>query len=113
MGRLRGRSPRRTAGPDPRLEAYAVLLRRESPIHVHTNFPAEILMALDFAKEFGLRISLGHRNYAYRVAREIREAGAIPVVGPTFIMQLYDEDTWHNGPAELAAAGSRWRCRWT
>jgi len=90
---------------DPRLEAYAVLLRRESPIHVHTNYAAEILMVLDFAKEFNLRLSLGHGNYAYRVGREIKDAGVVPVVGPTFIVQSYDEDTWHNGPAELAAAG--------
>lgn len=90
---------------DPRMEAYAVLLRRESPIHVHTNYPAEILMALDFAREFNLRISLGHGNYAYRVAREIKDAGVVPVIGPTFIVQSYDESTWHNGPAELAEAG--------
>jgi imidazolonepropionase-like amidohydrolase len=90
---------------DPRLEAYAVLLRRESPIHVHTNYPAEIRMVMDFAREFNLRLSLGHGNYAYRVAGDIKTAGVVPVVGPTYIVQSYDEDRWHNGPAELAAAG--------
>ena len=90
---------------DPRLDAYAVLLRRESPIHVHTNYPAEILMVMDFAQEFNLRLSLGHGNYAYRVAKQIKDAGIVPVVGPTYIVQSHDEDRWHNGPAELAAAG--------
>ena len=90
---------------DPRLEAYATLLRRESPIHVHSNYPSEIRTALDLAKEFNLRITIGHGNYAYRVADDLKAAGVIPVVGPTFLVQSYDEDTWHNGPADLAAAG--------
>ena len=90
---------------DARLDAYAVLLRRESPIHVHTNYAAEIAMVMDFAREFNLRLSLGHGNYAYREAAAIKKAGIVPVVGPTFIVQSYDEERWHNGPAELAAAG--------
>ena len=90
---------------DPKMEALAVLLRRESPIHVHTNYPAEMLMVLDMAKEFNLRLTLGHANYAHRVARQIKEANAIPVVGPTFIVQRYDEDHPQNVPALLAEAG--------
>ncbi len=90
---------------DPKMEALAVLLRRESPIHVHTNYPTEILMAVDLAKEFNLRLTLGHGNYAYRVAPQLKEAGVIPVVGPTFIVQSYDEDEPQNGPAQLAEAG--------
>jgi len=90
---------------DAQLEALAALLRREVPFHVHVNFQSEILMVLDLAREFNLRLTLAHANYGHRVAREIKEAGVIPVVGPTFIVQSYDEDTPQNVPALLAAAG--------
>jgi imidazolonepropionase-like amidohydrolase len=90
---------------DPRMEAYAKVLRREVPIHVHTNYAAEILMAIDFAREFNLRLTLAHANYGYQVARELKENGVIPVVGPNFIQRSYDEDRAHNVPAELMTAG--------
>lgn len=90
---------------DPRMEAYAAVLRRQVPIHVHTNYAAEIQMAMDFAKEFNLRLTLAHANYGHQVPRELKENGVIPVVGPNFIQQSYDEDRPHNVAAELMAAG--------
>ena len=90
---------------DPRMEAYAKVLRREVPIHVHTNYAAEIQMVMDFAKEFNLRLTLAHANYGHQVAEELKQNHVIPVVGPNFIQRSYDEDRAHNVPAELMAAG--------
>jgi len=90
---------------DPRMEALVANLKGDAGLHIHTHWPTEILTALAIAKEFSLKLTLVHSNYAYRVAKELAEYGVIPIHGPSLIHMSYDEREPRNAPALGMEAG--------
>lgn len=75
------RNPRGLARPahDPSLEALQPVIRGEQPVIFFANSEREILRALDFGKEFGLRLMIAGGNEAWKVADRLR-ADNVPVL---------------------------------
>ena len=69
---------------DPRLEAFAAVLRGDVMVHAHSHYPGEIQMVLHLAREFGFldRLALGHAGEAHPIAGLLAETNVIPVIGP-------------------------------
>ncbi len=86
-------NPDKTPDRDLRLEAVALVLRREIPLLAHCHRADDILTALRIAAEFQVDLVLEHATEAHRIV-DVPAEGKIPcIVGPTF------------------GAGERWRRR--
>ena len=52
------------------------------PVKIHVHKENDIRTAIRVGKEFGLRFTLEHCTEGYRMTEELREAGAMPILGP-------------------------------
>ena len=79
---------------DLQLESILEVLRGQRGSHVHAYRADEMLMMMRLAEEFGIRVtSFEHAVEGYKIGRELREHGAIPVVWTdwhSFKVEAYD-----------------------
>jgi len=79
---------------DLQLESILEVLRGRRGSHVHAYRADEMLMMMRLAEEFGFRVtSFEHAVEGYKIARELKEHGAIPVVWSdwtSFKVEAYD-----------------------
>ena len=68
---------------DLRREAFARVIRRETPLLVTANRAQDIVSALRLAREFNIRVVLDGAAESYLVVDEIKQAGVPVVVHPT------------------------------
>ncbi len=89
------------------MEALVQVLDGRRVVHHHTHRHDDILTALRLAKEFGFRVVLQHVSEAWKVAKEIAEAGVpasiIVLDSPGGKLEAVDI-RWENGAA-LEKAG--------
>lgn len=89
------------------MEALVQVLDGKRVVHHHTHRHDDILTALRLAKEFGFRVVLQHVSEAWKVAKEIAEAGVpasiIVLDSPGGKLEAVDI-RWENGAA-LEKAG--------
>lgn len=90
------------------MEALVQVLDGKRIVHHHTHRHDDILTVLRLAKEFGFRVVLQHVSEAWKVAKEIAEAGApasiIVLDSPGGKLEAVDI-RWENGVA-LEKAGA-------
>jgi imidazolonepropionase-like amidohydrolase len=70
-----GGDPAKMPERDLRMEAMLEVLDGRRIVHFHTHRHDDIMTAIRLSKEFGFRIVLHHVSEAWKVAREIAEAG--------------------------------------
>lgn len=94
---------------DNHLEALRPYVRKEKPIVVRVSSAADILDAIDFAKEADIRIVLKDSGTeAWKVADKIAEAGIPMLIGPitrSVRSEFEPYDTVYRLPAMLHDAG--------
>lgn len=69
---------------DPRLEALAMVLRREIPWRQHCHRTDDVATALRLAEEFGYDLVLDHGTEAHVIADVIAERNIPVLIGPLF-----------------------------
>ncbi|HXD28823.1 MAG TPA: amidohydrolase [Arthrobacter sp.] len=69
---------------DPRLEALAMVLRREIPWRQHCHRTDDVATALRLAEEFGYDLVLDHGTEAHVIADIIAERNIPVLIGPLF-----------------------------
>lgn len=52
------------------------------PVKIHVHKENDIRAAIRIGREFGLRFTLEHCTEGYRMTQELKEAGAMPILGP-------------------------------
>ncbi len=67
---------------DAKSEALIPVLKGELIAHIHCHRCDDILTAIRVLKEFNVRFAIVHATDGVRAARQIKESGAIPIVGP-------------------------------
>ncbi len=67
---------------DAKCEALIPVMKGELMAHIHCHRCDDILTAIRVAKEFGIRFTIIHATDGVRAARQLKEAGVIPVIGP-------------------------------
>jgi len=79
---------------DLQLESILEVIRGKRGSHVHAYRADEMLMMMRLAEEFGFRVtSFEHAVEGYKIAQELKEHGAIPVVWTdwsSFKVEAYD-----------------------
>lgn len=77
---------KKEAGKDPaydeKCEALIPVIKGELMAHIHAHRCDDILTAIRVANEFGIRYTIIHATDGVRAARQLKEAGVIPVIGP-------------------------------
>ncbi|WP_028279608.1 amidohydrolase [Arthrobacter sp. H5] len=94
-------------GRDPKLEALAMVLRREIPWRQHAHRADDIATAIRLADEFGYELVLDHGTEAHLLADVIAERGIPVLIGPLFTTKSKVELRGRSiaNPGKLAAAG--------
>ncbi|RZU60701.1 amidohydrolase [Zhihengliuella halotolerans] len=92
---------------DPKLEALAMVLRREIPWRQHAHRADDIATALRIADEFGYDLVLDHGTEAHVLADVLAERGTPVLIGPLFTTKSKVELRARSlaNPGKLAAAG--------
>lgn len=92
---------------DPKLEALAMVLRREIPWRQHAHRADDIATAIRLADEFGYELVLDHGTEAHLLADVIAERGIRVLIGPLFTTKSKVELRGRSiaNPGKLAAAG--------
>ncbi|GAA2172464.1 amidohydrolase [Arthrobacter parietis] len=92
---------------DPKLEALAMVLRREIPWRQHAHRADDIATALRIADEFGYDLVLDHGTEAHLLADVLAERGIPVLIGPLFTTKSKVELRGRSiaNPGKLAAAG--------
>ncbi|GAB3544417.1 amidohydrolase [Arthrobacter tumbae] len=92
---------------DPKLEALAMVLRREIPWRQHAHRADDIATALRIAEEFGYDLVLDHGTEAHLLADVLAERGIPVLIGPLFTTKSKVELRGRSiaNPGKLAAAG--------
>ncbi len=92
---------------DPKLEALAMVLRREIPWRQHAHRADDIATALRIADEFGYELVLDHGTEAHLLADVLAERGVPVLIGPLFTTKSKVELRGRSiaNPGKLAAAG--------
>ncbi len=91
---------------DLRREAFARVIRRETPLLMTAHRAQDILSALRLAREFNIRIVLDGASEAYLVTEEIKSAGVPVIVHPTMYRATGEtENLSMETPATLLRAG--------
>jgi imidazolonepropionase-like amidohydrolase len=94
------------AARDLRREAFARVIRRETPLLVTANRAHDIVSALRLAREFNVRIVLDGAAESYLVVDEIKRAGVPVIVHPTMYRATGEsENLSMETPATLRRAG--------
>src|SRR5215472_303008 len=98
---------RKPVDRDLRLEALAMVLRREIPWREHCHRADDIATALRIADEFGYRLVIDHGTEAHLIADKVAAAGIPVVIGPLFTSRSKVELRNRSlaNPGRLAAAG--------
>ncbi|GAA1343512.1 amidohydrolase [Arthrobacter roseus] len=94
-------------GRDPKLEALAMVLRREIPWRQHAHRADDIATAIRIAEEFGYDLVLDHGTEAHLLADVIAEKKIPVLIGPLFTTKSKVELRGRSiaNPGKLAAAG--------
>ncbi|GAB3531083.1 amidohydrolase [Arthrobacter tecti] len=94
-------------GRDPKLEALAMVLRREIPWRQHAHRADDIATALRIADEFGYELVLDHGTEAHLLADVLAERGIPVLIGPLFTTKSKVELRGRSlaNPGKLAKAG--------
>jgi imidazolonepropionase-like amidohydrolase len=108
--KLSNPSSERTGAPvarDLKLEALALVLRREIPWRQHCHRADDIATALRLAAEFGYDLVLDHCTEGYLIVEKIAAAGVAVVTGPLITARSKVElrNRTLANPGVLAAAG--------
>ncbi|WP_426996664.1 amidohydrolase [Pseudarthrobacter sp. N5] len=92
---------------DPRMEALAMVLRREIPWRQHCHRADDIATALRLADEFGYELVLDHGTEAHVLGDILAERGIPVLIGPLFTTKSKVELRGRSlqNPGKLAAAG--------
>ncbi len=92
---------------DPRLEALAMVLRREIPWRQHCHRADDVATALRLADEFGYELVLDHGTEAHVLGDVLAERGVPVLIGPLFTTKSKVELRGRSmaNPGKLAAAG--------
>ncbi|MBG6182400.1 imidazolonepropionase-like amidohydrolase [Arthrobacter sp. CAN_A214] len=92
---------------DPKLEALAMVLRREIPWRQHAHRADDIATAIRLADEFGYDLVLDHGTEAHLLADVLAERGTPVLIGPLFTTKSKVELRGRSiaNPGKLAAAG--------
>nr|WP_207753451.1 amidohydrolase [Sporosalibacterium faouarense] len=69
---------------DMKLEAMAMVIRKEIPLKAHAHRADDIFTALRIANEFGLDMTLDHCTEGHLIADYLAKEGKSAIVGPTF-----------------------------
>ncbi|MCY0904537.1 amidohydrolase [Arthrobacter sp. H14-L1] len=95
------------AARDPRMEALAMVLRREIPWRQHCHRADDIATALRLADEFGYELVLDHGTEAHVLADVLAERGIPVLIGPLFTSRSKVELRGRSlaNPGKVAAAG--------
>ncbi|MFP5353605.1 MAG: amidohydrolase family protein [Gemmatimonadota bacterium] len=94
--RYDGNDSRPLAARPVDLEALQPVLRGELPLAIEADRASDLLVALDIAREFGLKVILTSATEAWKVADQIAAANAFVVVGAL-----------NNIPRDFATLGAR------
>ena len=88
-------------------ETLVLALKREIPVHIHTCTSSEIMSCVRLADEFNLRLTLGHCDFAYLIAEDLKGRKDVHFnVGPAWFTTYYDDPMKiRNVAAILADAG--------
>ncbi|HYG79749.1 MAG TPA: amidohydrolase family protein, partial [Pyrinomonadaceae bacterium] len=91
---------------DLRREAFARVIRRETPLLVTAHRAQDILSALRLAREFNIRMVLDGAAEAYLVTDELKRGGVPVIVHPTMYRATGEaENLSMETPATLRRAG--------
>jgi imidazolonepropionase-like amidohydrolase len=92
---------------DLKLEALAMVLRREIPWRQHSHRADDIATALRIAEEFGYQLVIDHGTEAHLLADELAARGIPVLIGPLFTSRSKVElrNRSLRNPGRLAAAG--------
>ncbi|HEY0375966.1 MAG TPA: amidohydrolase family protein [Pyrinomonadaceae bacterium] len=91
---------------DLRREAFARVIRRETPLLITAHRAQDILSALRLAREFNIRVVLDGASEAYLVTDEIKRANVPVIVHPTMYRATGEaENLSMETPATLFHAG--------
>lgn len=92
---------------DLQLESILEVLQGKRAAHVHVYRADEMLMMMRLAEEFGFRVaSFEHALEGYKVADELREHGAVPIVWTDWSsFKVEAADGIHHNAALLNRAG--------
>jgi imidazolonepropionase-like amidohydrolase len=70
-------------------QALSKVLKREIPAKIHTSLdPDEILVAINIAKEFNIKVTIDHGFGSQMVAEKLAEANIPVIAGPLMIAKL-------------------------
>ncbi len=69
---------------DMKMEAMAMVIRKEIPLKAHAHRADDIFTALRIAKEFDLDITLDHCTEGHLIADYLVKEGKCAIVGPSF-----------------------------
>jgi len=88
-------------------EVLVKALKREIPVHIHCATASEIINCIRLAKEFNLKLSLGHCYWAYLIADELAQYKDVHFnVGPPMFFNYFEDPlNFKNNPAILAKRG--------
>ncbi|MCK5148985.1 amidohydrolase family protein [bacterium] len=88
-------------------ESLVMALTGEIPVHIHCATASEIVSCIRLARQFNLRLSLGHAYWAHLLVDELEYAKDVHFnIGPPMFFGWYDDPlTFRNNPAILADRG--------
>jgi len=92
---------------DLALEAVAMALKREIPVHIHTAKANEVDAGLRLFDEFHLDGSFAHAYWGYLIADELGKRKEVLVLGPEMFFHYFGEKGIMNSAAILAAKGAK------
>ncbi|MGC9668731.1 amidohydrolase [Planosporangium sp. 12N6] len=107
MTRWENQEPGKQPDRDLKMEALAMVLRREIPWRQHSHRADDIATAMRIAEEFGYELVIDHGTEAHLIADLIAAAGIPVIIGPLFTTRSKVELRNRSlaNPGRLAAAG--------
>jgi imidazolonepropionase-like amidohydrolase len=94
--------------PDPRLAALAAYAKGEKPVIFAADYRGEILDAIELAKDLKIKAIISGGLEAWKVAKELKDAGVPVLIGGTMRLPLHPYDPYdapYTNPARLYEAG--------
>jgi imidazolonepropionase-like amidohydrolase len=107
LARWENPDPDKPAERDLKMEALAMVLRREIPWRQHCHRADDIATAMRIAEEFGYRLVIDHGTEAHLIADLIADKAIPVIIGPLFTARSKVELRNRSlaNPGRLAAAG--------
>ncbi len=94
--------------PDPRLAALAAYAKGEKPVIFAADYRGEILDAIELAKDLKIKAIISGGLEAWKVSKELKDAGVPVLIGGTMRLPLRSTDPYdapYANPARLYDAG--------